>query len=89
LPFVLKKKIKTSSRVDVRPIRKKIEERPEYRVKDGVLQSVVFRARDKNRTQTRFVGKKNKEFKFYEKAYKMGVYNSMERRKRNARRKKN
>ena len=53
-------------------------------MKKGKLQSVVFRTRDKKRIQTRHIGKKAKEFKFYKTAYEMGVYNSQGMRKANA-----
>ena len=59
-------------------------ERPEYRARNGKLQSVVFRTRDKERIQTRHIGKRSKEFKYYEKAYNSGVYNSQEERSKNA-----
>jgi len=63
-------------------------ERPEYRAKNGKLHSIVFRTRDKKRIQTRHIGKRSKEFSFYEKIYNSGVYNSKEERSRNARKKR-
>ncbi|HUU89146.1 MAG TPA: hypothetical protein VMX17_15535 [Candidatus Glassbacteria bacterium] len=63
------------------------ESRPEYRARDGKLYAVVFRGRGKYRGSKRYVGKRSKEFKFYEKAYDMGIYNSLEARRENAKNK--
>lgn len=63
-----------------------MNERPEFRAKNGQLQAVVFRTKDKHRVQTRHIGKRAREFKFYKKAYEMGIFNSAKKRRKNAKR---
>jgi len=79
-----KKIIKLNSEGKIR-----VSERPEFRAKNGKLHSIVFRTADKNRRQTRHIGKRSKEFKFYEKEFLLGQYNSKEKRGQNAKRKQN
>lgn len=72
----------------INSIRKQVKERPEFRAKGGKLQSVVFRQANKGRAQTRHIGKKTKEFKFYKRSYEMGIFNSADTRRKNAKKRK-
>lgn len=84
LNYLFPNKVARVKKINIKPVKNRVLERPEYRAKNNQLKSVIFRTRDKNRKQTRYIGIRHKEFQYYKKTFELGLYNSMERRRKNA-----